>query len=186
MPGCRVTGAGSSHSAERALLRTTLQGLAPAVLGYFERRVPDRQDAADCLAETMLQAWRRADQQPDDPTEARMWLFTIAANVLANQRRSGRRREALADRLRQQLTACPPVADLDLAEVIAVRDAVRRLPEEHRELVMLVNWDGLTLAEAAGVLGLNASTARGRYASARQALRDALTSESAVATPGKA
>ena len=40
---------------------------------------------------------------------------------------------------------------------------------------MLVHWDGFTLADAAGLLGLNASTARSRYAAARQTLKEALS-----------
>ena len=50
-----------------------------------------------------------------------------------------------------------------------------RLPDAQRELVMLVHWDGLSIAEAAGVLGLNPSTARSRYSAAREQLRSALT-----------
>jgi RNA polymerase sigma factor (sigma-70 family) len=103
-----------------------------------------------------------------------MWLFTIAANVLANHHRSRRRRTALTDRLRHHLAAA--AAEPDLAETHAVRDAVLRLHEAQRELVMLVHWDGFTIVEAAELLGLNPSTARGRYSAARQALRDALSS----------
>ena len=39
---------------------------------------------------------------------------------------------------------------------------------------MLIHWDGLTIIEAAELLGLNASTARSRYAAARASLREAL------------
>jgi RNA polymerase sigma-70 factor (ECF subfamily) len=51
---------------------------------------------------------------------------------------------------------------------------VTALADAHRELVMLIHWDGLTLVEAAEIQRLNASTARGRYAAARCALGDAL------------
>jgi RNA polymerase sigma-70 factor (ECF subfamily) len=56
-----------------------------------------------------------------------------------------------------------------------VRDAVLRLHNAQRELVMLVHWDGFTLVEAAEILRLNPSTARSRYAAAREVLRQALT-----------
>jgi RNA polymerase sigma-70 factor (ECF subfamily) len=39
---------------------------------------------------------------------------------------------------------------------------------------MLIHWDGFSVVEAAELLGLNPSTARGRYAAARTALREAL------------
>lgn len=89
---------------ETAAFRAALRAISPDLLGYFERRVSEREDAADLLAETMLQAWRRAKSQPHEAERQRMWLFTIAANVLANHRRSARRRSALADRLRHYLS----------------------------------------------------------------------------------
>lgn len=163
------------ESADRAAMRAALQLVAPDLLAYFERRLA-RDEAADALAETLLQAWRRVDSLPEEPTLARMWLFRIASNALANHRRAGRRRQALADRLRANLTQSQ-VAVPDLAEQHAVRDAILRLPIQQREVVMLVHWDGLTLTETAQVLGINPSTARTRYATARRILRQALTTE---------
>jgi RNA polymerase sigma factor (sigma-70 family) len=156
----------------RAEIRACLRRNHDDLLAYFERRVHVREDAADLLGETFLQVWRRHDRLPEDPTRQRMWLFTIAANLLANHRRSRRRKFALADRLRDQVAVMP--TQPDFSEHSAVRDAVLRLGDAHRELVMLIHWDGFTVVEAAEMLGLNPSTARGRYAAARQALREAL------------
>lgn len=161
---------------DRSEFRAALRGASDDLLAYFERRLPVRADAADLLAETLLQAWRRVDAMPAEPERRRMWLFTIAAHVLANHRRSARRRHALADRLRGHLATAEPVPDP--AEGQSVRDAVLRLRDAHRELVMLIHWDGFTLVEAAEILELNASTARSRYAAARTALREALTAAS--------
>lgn len=55
-----------------------------------------------------------------------------------------------------------------------VRDAIDRLPADLAELVRLVHWDGFTLAEAAELTGVPASTARGRYQRAKEQLRSAL------------
>jgi RNA polymerase sigma-70 factor (ECF subfamily) len=154
-------------------LRIALDASSVDLLGYFERRTPSREDAADLLAETMLQAWRRVGDLPDDTERQRMWLFVIGRNVLANHRRSTRRRRDLTEKLRGHLGGAGAVGVPD-EEVTAVRDAVRRLPGDQRELVMLVHWDGFTVAAAAELLGVNASTARGRYAAARAALREAL------------
>ena len=142
------------------------------LLAYFERRVLVREDAADLLGETLLQAWRRGDAWPDTAQRRRMWLFTVAANVLANHRRSNRRRAALADRLRSHIAR--DSAEPALEESHAVRDAVLRLADAQRELVMLIHWDGFTIVEAAAILGLNPSTARGRYSAAREKLKAAL------------
>lgn len=48
------------------------------------------------------------------------------------------------------------------------------LRESDRELVTLVHWDGLTLAQAASLIGMNPSTARTRYARAKERLASRL------------
>jgi len=147
---------------------------APDLLAYFERRVA-HDDAADLLAEVMLTVWRRADQLPADPVRARMWLFVTARNVLANAERGERRRWRLANRLRMMLlgSSAAPAAS-DPGEAAEVRDAIARLSPDLAELIRLVHWDGLTLAEAAEIMEIPASTARGRYQRAKQELREAL------------
>lgn len=160
------------RAADAAVFRTALRETADALLAYFERRVASPEDAADLLAETMLQAWRRADKLPEDAERQRMWLFTIAGNVLSNHRRTLRRRGALTQRLCQHLI---PSAEPDPVEATAVREAVRQLPKAQRELVMLIHWDGFSLAQAAELLAVNPSTARSRYAAAREALRIGLS-----------
>ncbi|MBN0038924.1 hypothetical protein JN535_01895 [Cellulosimicrobium cellulans] len=55
-----------------------------------------------------------------------------------------------------------------------MRAAVVQLPARQRELVRLVHWDGFTLAQAAEVAGIRASTARTHYARARVALETQL------------
>lgn len=152
-------------------VRRALELTADDLLRYFERRVHVPADAADLLSDTMLQAWRRADSCPEETHRQRMWLFTIAANVLSNHHRGIVRSLRLANRLREHFVTDPAP---DHADSSAVRDAVLRLPRSHRELIMLVHWDGLTILEAAELLGLNASTARSRYSAARSSLREAL------------
>lgn len=68
------------------------------VLRFAQRRLhPDGSGAEDIVAETMVTAWRRVDDLPDDRGEARAWLFGIARNCLLNATRSRRRRRAPAD-----------------------------------------------------------------------------------------
>jgi RNA polymerase sigma-70 factor, ECF subfamily len=153
-----------------------LRSAAPDLLAYFERRVLPREDAADLLSEVTVQAWRRIDTVPPELERRRMWLFGIARNVLFNQARASRRRSALTERIRQHLADEPTH---DHAEYAAVRDVVRRLPDAQRELVMLIHWDGFSVREAAELLDLNPSTARSRYAAARESLQQSLEPETA-------
>lgn len=160
------------------MLVLAFEANATDLLAYLERRVgPD--EAPDLLGETMVVAWRRVRQLPGEAESARMWLFGIARGTLLNHARGQRRRWALADRIRLQVreSATAPPSD-DGAEV---RDAIDRLDAELGEVVRLVHWDGFTLADAAALIGIPASTARGRYQRAKEQLRAALRAEAPLA-----
>lgn len=144
-----------------------------AVLAYAIRRAPDAQDAADVLAETFLVAWRRLDGVPRDQ-EARLWLYGVARNVLANQHRSERRRERLAERLRRELPAALELMELPAPEAGAVGSALARLASEDREILRLSGWEELTPGEIAKVLGISHVAARSRLHRARHRLRAVL------------
>lgn len=156
----------TSHS-EHASVRDALEASAADLLAYLERRI-GRQDAPDILSELMVVAFRRASSVPVRPLEARMWLFGIARNLVLNAERADRRRLRLVDRLRALPDGSAARASDDGADV---RDAVQRLGTETAELVRLVHWEGFSIAEAASILDISASTARGRYQRAKAQLR---------------
>ncbi|NYI42158.1 RNA polymerase sigma factor [Demequina lutea] len=139
-----------------------LRANAADLLRYLQRRVGD--EAPDVLGETMLVAWRRGKDMPADATQARMWLFGIARMAALGHGRDASRRLRLAVRLHGLVE---PVVWPDDDIALDVQQAIASLPEEQAELVRLVHWEGFSLADAAHVMGLNASTARGRYQQAR-------------------
>jgi RNA polymerase sigma factor (sigma-70 family) len=162
------------HTAEERRFRALFESEARGVLGYALRRVDDREDAADVVAETFSVAWRRIGDVPDEP-ESRLWLYGVARRILANQRRGTVRRERLADRMREQLrvTAHDGAAPQD-ERSLAVGEALALLPEQDREVLLLANWEGLAPAEIAVVIGVPAATARTRLHRARGRLRTEL------------
>ena len=147
--------------------------VSPALLAYFERRVGP--DGADLLAETMTIAWKRRRSLPPEPEPARMWLFGVARNLLRNAHRTGIRRQQLADQLRTQAEHTEASNPSDAVEM---RDLIDRLDPDLAEVVTLVHWEGMTLTEIGQLLGIPASTVRGRYQRARHTLRDQLDSPS--------
>ncbi|WP_206494130.1 sigma factor-like helix-turn-helix DNA-binding protein [Microbacterium sp. KRD174] len=161
-------------AASRKRLTIALRASSDDLLRYFLGRL-DREDAADALAEVMATAWRRVDVLPRKPEEARMWLFGIARNVRLHAERGTVRRTQLAMRLRSELTArAAPAADAG----VEIRDAIDRLDSDHAELIRLVHWDGFSIADAAEILQIPPSTARGRYQKAKEALRASLSTSS--------
>jgi RNA polymerase sigma-70 factor, ECF subfamily len=142
----------------------------PRVLAYVLRRLPDRSAAEDLAAETFLIAWRRREKIPADPLP---WLYTVAGNQLRNERRSARRRAEVA--VRAAAEPAPQHAPVP-AETQQIRDALARLGERDREVLMLVTWDGLDRARAAAVLGCSEKTFAVRLHRARRRLHRALAS----------
>jgi RNA polymerase sigma-70 factor (ECF subfamily) len=65
----------------------------------------------------------------------------------------------------------------DYEEELSVRSALSRLPVDQREVTVLHIWGGLTFAESAEVLGINANTAAARYRYALAKLRDSLSAK---------
>jgi RNA polymerase sigma factor (sigma-70 family) len=147
-----------------------------AVLAYAVRRVTDAQDAADVVADTFLVSWRRLDEVPSGEA-ARLWLYGVARRVLANQQRSERRRDRLAERLRRELPAVLESKWPAMSEAGEVLGALSQLGPEDQEILRLHGWEELTPGEIAAVLGISGVAARSRLHRARRRLRAALQRE---------
>ena len=115
------------------------------------------------VAETFLVAWRRLDEVPE---EAKPWLLGVARRVLANQRRAAGRRHALTERV-----AGVPSNEQEPSRRPAVLEALARLSETDREIVLLVAWDGLSIQEAATALRCTRTAAKVRLHRARRRFR---------------
>lgn len=149
-----------------------LRELVPDLLGYFTTRLHDREDAADAVADTLLVLWRKQKALPGDHEDARRYAFGVARKVLGTTRRGAMRRNALADRLRavvREEVTDDPAVDVEL------RSALETLSSKDRELVLLVAWDGFSVADAGRILGVSAEAARARYSRARVRLRQQLS-----------
>ena len=138
------------------------------IVAYCGWRAASRADAQDAVAEVFLTAWRRLDDVPEGD-EARVWLYATARRVIANQRRSNRRRNALQERLAVEADA-PSLASTD-PDGSLVHEVLRRLGPRDREILLLAEWEGLTPAQIAAVLGCLTVTARGRLHRARSRFR---------------
>lgn len=139
------------------------------VVAYCRWRAGSASDAQDAAAEVFLTAWRRLDAVPES-NAARVWLYATARRVLANQRRSTRRRAALTERL---ALAAPPEESWSDPEESRVMEALDRLGPLDREVLLLSEWEGLSPAQIASVLRCPKVTARGRLHRARRRFRSA-------------
>jgi RNA polymerase sigma-70 factor (ECF subfamily) len=159
--------------AEEQRFRRLYEQSYEALLAYALRRVPDRSEAHDVVADTFLVLWRRLRDAPPDE-EIPLWLYGIARRVLANKVRGGVRRERLSARL-SQLAANAPTKDeiVDLRiHAESVITALGLLGDSDREILMLAAWENLSTAEIAKVIGCTENAAAIRLHRARRRLTD--------------
>lgn len=144
------------------------------VYAFALYELADHHAAEDATERVFLRALAalprfREQARPEDGPDAstfRVWLFRIARNVIANERRDRRRRPAAS--LEAALGAGAVLEDpTDLAAAAEVRDeaaaalaAVRRLPDDRRRALLLRFVDEMSTAEIAGVLGRSEGAVR--------------------------
>jgi RNA polymerase sigma factor (sigma-70 family) len=141
---------------------------SPDIVAYCSWRA-GAGDAQDAVSEVFLTAWRRLDELPEGDA-ARVWLYATARRVIANQRRSTRRRAALQERLALEGPSAPEEGIPDREETL-VHEALHRLPPRDREVLLLAEWEGFTPTQIASVVGCLTVTARGRLHRARRRFR---------------
>jgi RNA polymerase sigma-70 factor (ECF subfamily) len=162
-------GALEPPAADAAAFRNELVGLIPQVRAFARFLcMGDRAAADDLSQEALAKAWQaRASYQPG--TQLRAWLFTIVRNVHISEKRRAWRSVAWDDelaerRLHQSDTQNEPI------ELDEVRRAMKLLPEEQREALVLVTAGGLSYEEAAAICGCAVGTIKSRTNRARAAL----------------
>jgi RNA polymerase sigma-70 factor (ECF subfamily) len=157
---------------------------AGPVYQFLFRMLNSEEDANDCAQETFARVYRHRDRY--DGGRFTTWLYTIAANLAKNEyRRRGRHPNVslesetdeggtIADTL--PATGAGPCEEAEAAERgAAVRQAVDGLPEDLREVVVLCEWEEMSVADAADVLGKTKKAVESRLYRARQKLREQLS-----------
>jgi len=130
----------------------------------------DRQRAEDLVQETLLRAWRHPEALDPDRGSARAWLFTTARHLAIDawRRRTARVGEVITDALPEP----PPVDETERAvEAWTIADALGKLSESHRRVIVECFYRGRSVAEAASVIGVPPGTVKSRTHYAMRALR---------------
>jgi len=139
-----------------------------ALYGFFRRRLERRERAEDLTQETFL-AVIRSSSRYQPRALVRTWLYGIALKLLSSERRRERHDGPNA-------VAEPSTADRP-DDSLWVREAVAKLEDTEREILMLREYEQLAYTEIAELLRLPVNTVRSRLFRARLALRNHLTAE---------
>ena len=160
--------------------RDDVVGLIPALRAFAWSLSHNSADADDLVQDTLIKAWtHRAKFEPG--TNLRAWLFTILRNTYYTAV-VRRRREVPDENGKHAATlSAPPTQDWSVA-MHALQAALARLPDEHREALILVGAAGLTYEEAAEICGCALGTIKSRVNRARARLLKLMDVDGAVDT----
>ena len=129
--------------------------------------------ADDLVQDTLLKAWGNSDKF-EPGTSLRAWLFTILRNTYYSlYRKRGREvQDSEGTYAERMATHGNQESHLDLADF---RKALAKLPEEQREVLIMVGATGLSYEEAAEICGVAIGTIKSRVNRARTKLAELLS-----------
>lgn len=142
----------------------------PGLRRYARALAGNTAEADDLVQECLSRALARR-QKAAEIRNLRAYLFTILHNAHVDRLTERRRwNYAVPDEALENLTA-RPAPQLGFLELHDLADALERLPEEQRQAVLLVGYEGLAYKEAAEVLDVPIGTVMSRLSRGREALR---------------
>lgn len=181
---------GPEEARRRQFFQAEVERLMDRLYGTAVRLTRNGADAEDLVAEALTKAWSRLDAL-EDLQAFEKWIFRILTNTFVSDRR--RRREmpateldreeedddgvSLFDRLHQPFLLWwgnPEQRLLDRLLCDDVARALDSLPDPYRLVVVLVDVEGFTYAEAAETLSIPVGTVRSRLNRGRSLFQDAI------------
>jgi len=141
--------------------------LIPRLRRYARALVGDRARADDLVQDTLERAWSKFHLWRPG-SDLRAWLFTVMHNVHVNQVRASRDHATLDDDAEEMAVAPVQGAALEIRDL---ERALALIPEEQREVLLLIGLEDMSYAEVASALGIPIGTVMSRLSRARAKLR---------------
>ena len=158
-----------------------------AVVTFCYAFVRNREIAEDLAQETFLRVYRSAPRYKP-LAKFTTWLYRISANLCINELNKGKLRRAVSldepagsnpdgTRIVERIAADvkAPMTEAEIREAHAlVEEAIKRLPEDQRATLVMVEYHNLSYRDIADILGVTVSAIKMRVKRARETLRDML------------
>lgn len=145
----------------------------PRLRRYARLLVRDLAYADDLVQECLVRAVSKLHTYTPG-TNLRAWLFVILRNVLINEYNRGQRGPSFCEIPDSHSSLAVSGGQEQHLMLQEVRQALDELPDDQKEIILLVPVEGLAYEEVAEVLDLPIGTVRSRLSRARAALREAL------------
>ena len=136
------------------------------IYNYVYHRVGNHHDAEDLTSRTFYRALSNLHRYSDRGLPFSAWLYRIAHNLMANWHRDRSRREVLSlDGLIivGPQDGAPDVMVERIEDADALREAMRGLPSERQQLLILKHSEGLSNAEIGRIMGRSEGAIKSLY-----------------------
>ncbi len=141
----------------------------PALFRYVARLTGDYAFAQDVVQEALLRAWSRPAILEQSDESARAWLFTVARNLVIDDRRSARYRRVITTDVLPEIGS--PDKTESMLDAWLLSDALSSLSVEHRTAIVSAYYLGRSIAEIARHEDIPEGTVKSRLHYALRALR---------------
>ncbi len=142
------------------------------VFSFIYRMVGNQALADDLLADVLFQVWESASQFRGE-SKAMTWLFTIARNRVISHLRKRSHEQLDEDKMGEMEDPSPSPSTIlsDQERQKIMLGLLERISVEHREVLLLAYYQGMSLKEMSEVLDCSETTIKSRMFHARTKLR---------------
>ena len=142
------------------------------VMGYLLNHVNNREEAEDITSEVFLKACRNFANFDEKKASASTWIFTIMKNTLTDHFRKDRPSAELDEELKSdEDIEDTAIRNEELNELAA---ALKKLPEELRDIVVLRYYDGYSLTEISEIMHISYGMIKVKHRNALDSLHKLL------------
>jgi RNA polymerase sigma-70 factor (ECF subfamily) len=159
--------------------RDGLLGLIPFLRAFSRSLCGDREAADDLAQEALAKAWQSRDTFRAG-SNLKAWLFTILRNQFYSDRRRAWRQAPWDEGAAERVPA-PKGEQMWAVQLSDTARALRQLPNEQREALILVGAGGFSYEDAAAICNCAIGTVKSRVARARKALAASLEGNAPIA-----
>jgi RNA polymerase sigma-70 factor, ECF subfamily len=157
---------------DSATFKRELTLLIPHLRAFARSLCRDASQADDLAQDAMLKAWN-ARESFHPGTNMKAWAFTILRNAFYSEKRRSWRRQPLDPEV-AEATLVSSSNPTDGLELLALRNALAKLPVDQKEALILVGAGGMSYEEAAEVCNCAVGTIKSRVSRARKAVIEIL------------
>ena len=145
------------------------------VMGYLQARLHNRATAEDLCAEVFEKAIRKQDSFDPEKSSVSTWIFTITRNTLIDHYRRQKPSDELDENISDDTELDEDLLSNETLSELAA--ALKRLPQQMMDIIVLRYYDGKPLTEIAEMMQLSYGAVKLRHQNALMLLREYMKAE---------